>query len=40
MNTWHSGDFVNILNALDRLNLRDDTNMVVGGGDVVAVIGI
>ena len=36
----HSSNFFDVFNALDRLNLRDDADVVVARGDVVAVIGI
>ena len=40
MHTRHSSDLVDILNTLDRLNLRDDAHVVVAGGHVVAVVGV
>jgi hypothetical protein len=40
MDARYSGNFIDILNALDRLDLRDDANVVVGSCDVVVVFGI
>ena len=36
----YGGDLFGILNALDRLDLRDDADVVVACGDVVVIIGI
>lgn len=36
----YSGDFVRVLDALDRFNLRDDADVVVGCGYVVFIFGV